>query len=687
MRSARSWVALAAAGLAASAATALGAPAASAAGTHHQAPAAASASAKPSTNKSLAAPAARSHPDGTVRAHSQVHFLLSLKLQHANKAASFAMNVSRPGSAVYHHYLTSKQWVRTYGPKRSAVRAAKSWLTKHGFTVKGVGAARMFVSAHATAGHVEKAFRTKLGMYKVNGNRVRLASKAIHLPSALKGVATGTVGVNQYVETPALPEPPHPAGFRNPQPCSSYWGQKTDTTDSPSLYAPYTSNDYDICGYQPGQLRSAYSIPANAGTGQTIAIVDAYDSPTLGQDAHHYFALNDPGNPLNHSNFTNNQPADPQHEIPCEASGWYPEQALDVEAEHSMAPGAHIEYEGANDCSDEYFLKTELKAINSGASVVSNSWGSPAGDLLDDQQDRNAYDRVFQYAAAQGVSILFATGDDGDNFPVTGITAPNFPASSPYVTAVGGTSLEIGHAGSPLADYGWSTASQEMCASEPTRTCGGATMPIGSLGWNSGSGGGTSYVYDQPSYQAGVVPDSLSAVNAGASGISAARVVPDISMDADAQTGMLIGLTQRFPDGTYYDQFKEGGTSLASPLFAGEIADANADAGSPLGLANPALYAADTSTPSAYDDIVPPADPDSAATVRANFADSTDATDGFNLFLRDFDYEGPETYCDPNGNCATRNVTLNTAPGYDNMTGIGAPSASFLSTISASAKR
>ena len=70
------------------------------------------------------------------------------------------------------------------------------------------------------------------------------------------------------------------------------------------------------------------------------------------------------------------------------------------------------------------------------------------------------------------------------------------------------------------------------------------------------------------------------------------RVVPDMSMDADAQSGMLIGLTETFPNGTYYDQFKEGGTSLASPLLAGVIADADQAAGTPLGFLNPVLYKA-----------------------------------------------------------------------------------------------
>ncbi len=80
-------------------------------------------------------------------------------------------------------------------------------------------------------------------------------------------------------------------------------------------------------------------------------------------------------------------------------------------------------------------------------------------------------------------------------------------------------------------------------------------------------------------------------------------------MDADAQSGMLIGLTQSFPGGNHYGQFKEGGTSLASPLFAGVIADADPAANSSLGFLNPELYKAWSDTPTAFTDIVPPSNP------------------------------------------------------------------------------
>jgi subtilase family serine protease len=162
----------------------------------------------------------------------------------------------------------------------------------------------------------------------------------------------------------------------------------------------------------------------------------------------------------------------------------------------------------------------------------------------------------------------------------------------------------------------------------------------------------------------------------------AMRVLPDVSMDADPQSGELIGLTQAFPDGNYYSQFKEGGTSLATPLLAGVIADADQVSGTSLGFLNPELYKADTAAPAAFNDIVPPANPDSAGVVRVDYADEVNPADGYIMSLRAINYAGPETFCDPTGNCETRDVTTTTGPGFDSLTGIGSVGAKFIATLS-----
>jgi subtilase family serine protease len=247
---------------------------------------------------------------------------------------------------------------------------------------------------------------------------------------------------------------------------------------------------------------------------------------------------------------------------------------------------------------------------------------------------------------------------------------------------VGGTSLEVGANNTRIGDLGWSTGKQVLCGPVKVTNCGTATAPSGALAYNSGGGGGTSYYYTQPSYQAGVVPDSLAQRNSALFGPQNLRVEPDVSMDADAQTGMLIGLTQTFPAGVFYDQFKEGGTSLASPLFAGLVADADQASGSPLGFLNPLLYKADREYSDAFNDVVPPADPNAADTIRVDFANTVNPSAGYILSQRILDYEGPETYCDGTGNCATRPVTLNAAKGYDSLTGIGSAGNNFVGELS-----
>jgi len=305
------------------------------------------------------------------------------------------------------------------------------------------------------------------------------------------------------------------------------------------------------------------------------------------------------------------------------------------------------------------------------------------GDLLTDAATKTAFDNTFMLADATGVSVLFSSGDTGDNFADFGLTAPNSPVDSPFVAGVGGTSLEVSSTGARAAEYGWSTGKQVLCGPVSATNCGSATSPEGTLNFQAGGGGGTSYYYTQPYYQALVVPAALALRNAALFGPVPLRVIPDISMDADAQTGMLIGLTQTFPNGTYYSQFKEGGTSLASPLLAGVIADADQAAGVSLGFLNPTLYKVDMQHPAAFNDILTPASPHSAAVLLVDFANTVNKSDGYVVSLRVLDFEGLETYCDATGNCESRDAILDTTPGYDSLTGIGSVGLQFISRLAA----
>lgn len=648
----------------------------------------------------------RAHSLGAVPKTTPMTFDVMLALRDRSGAISELKAVSDPSSPAFHHFLTDSQWTARYGPSRAAVRAARSWLRGEGFTAGATPKDRMFVPVNGTAAQVERTFGTTLGYYKVAGERVILANSSLSVPARMAGSITSVVGVNQHVARAASvstatlrrtegettrpvklgQEPPPPSAFVNAKPCSAYWGQLLDTKDSPKLYAPYKSPlPYDICGYTPKQLRSAYRLTSSeTGKGATIAIVDAYDSPTLLSDAQKYFSTNDPAIPLTSSQFENVEPSNVDYQNLCDGSGWYGEQALDVESSHTIAPQANILYVGARNCLDSGLLSAIDTAVTSGASVVSDSWDDVLGDLFEDAAGRRAFDDEFLMAGATGVSVLFCSHDYGDNFAYFGLDAPNYPAVSPYVTSVGGTAIEIGKTGNMEAQYGWSTGFQGLCAPEKAPYCGKATKPLNpAVGYGYGGAGGTSWVYTQPWYQAGIVPAALSERNAAFNGPVPYRVNPDISMDADVQTGMLIGLTQAFPNGTRYAQYKIGGTSLASPLFAGIIADTVQASKANLGFVNPLLYKAYSSDRSAFVDVLAPKNPDAAATIRVDYYNYVNASDGYYVSLDTLNYEGPETYCDATGNCATRPVTLtDNAKGFNSMTGLGTVSPSFVSVLS-----
>jgi subtilase family serine protease len=153
------------------------------------------------------------------------------------------------------------------------------------------------------------------------------------------------------------------------------------------------------------------------------------------------------------------------------------------------------------------------------------------------------------------------------------------------------------------------------------------------------------------------VPDALAQVHGGRG-----RVVPDVAMVGDPNTGMLIGITQTWSDGVYYDQYRIGGTSLSAPLFTGVMAVADQVAGFHHGFANPLLYSLGGSA--AFNDVKPG---DKTAVVRRNFVNSENADDGYAVSARTFDAELQ---------------TLEVTKGYDNMTGMGTPNGeTFLSLL------
>jgi len=219
-----------------------------------------------------------------------------------------------------------------------------------------------------------------------------------------------------------------------------------------------------------------------------------------------------------------------------------------------------------------------------------------------------------------------------------------FPADLPYVTGVGGTSVLINSKNQWQGEYGWQSA-----YSAPLSGSSWGTLP-GT--YSSGGTGGTSQLFAQPWYQKGVVPTSISEAN----GATPMRSLPDISMVGDPNTGMLVGQTQAFPDGTYYDQYRIGGTSLSSPLFAGVLAVASQYSHKTLGFVNPLYY--EMLNTSAVHDIVAPSASKPVAQVRTNYTNGVDNSAGKQYLLQTIDVQ---------------TSTLHSTRGYDDETGVGTP--------------
>jgi len=591
-------------------------------------------------------------------ADSRIGFSVYLKMRDQAGAEALATAVSDPNSSAYGHYLSPAQVRARFAATDTTVQSVRNWLSSAGFTVGATASNNAYVQASGTAAQIQHAFAVQLNVYSVKGQHRRGVDANLSLPSSILSSVVSVSGLNQAqakplnsgaTATPATVPPPD--GFRNARPCGAYYGQKIDVTDP-----PYNGQQlpYAPCGYKPGQLRSAYGIAGTvnrgvSGRGQTVAILDAFVAPTLYADAAKYAHRNDSGHPLLASQFSEyifpqntalEPPPTDQNPNSCDAAGWYGEQTLDVEAVHAMAPGAHILYVGASDCQDSSLLQA-LNYVVAGrlADVVSNSYGDLGEDGIA-ADEVQAWNQVAIEGVLEGMGINFSSGDNGDEAAVVGQPEADFPATDPWVTAVGGTSLGIGAKGQTVLQTGWET--------EKSTLTDGAWGPAAYL---YGSGGGTSQIFAEPRYQRGVVPDALARENQ--TGNNRGRVVPDISMDGDPTTGMLVGETQTFPDGVYYDQYRIGGTSLSSPLFAGLMAVSNQLDRFDHGFINPVIYQF-TARTKAITDVRHVG----GGAVRVDYVNGVDASDGTVRSVRTFDFQG---------------LTIQTTPGYDNVTGLGVP--------------
>ena len=466
----------------------------------------------------------------------------------------------------------------------------------------------------------------------------------------------------------AIPVPSAPITADSSQACSADWGA-TPAVGFPAGYTP--SAPLDVCGYVPSQLRKAYGVTASGltGKGVTVGVVDAYASPTMLNDADTFaarhgdraFASGQYQEYVTRSQWTHTTDG-----VCQDPSDWSGEEALDIEMAHALAPDATVRYFGADSCTDADLAAAMAKIVDSRlADVVSGSFGETMHQTSGDIESAIVAqeNQVFQTGAAEGIGFTMSSGDCGDD--AAGLTGPNcdpqsaraqteWPASSPWVTAVGGTALAVSHPGA----YQWET---NMGDRRSVLTADGRS-------WNPfpgffyfGGGGGTSEDFAQPSYQAGVVPDAMArTLPTGKRAARPMRTVPDVAMNGDLLTAVYVGQTD--PTTGQYSEAEVGGTSASTPMFAGVLADAMQGAHRKFGFANPMLYG--RARTGQFTDVVdhPAAAPNPVSTV-LDLGVGDDGSRKVRLYELGQDHG------------------LSAGSGYDEATGLGSPRLAFLKSF------
>lgn len=497
-----------------------------------------------------------------------------------------------PASPQYHVWLTPDQFAARFGMSDSDISKAEAWLEQQGFTVEGVARSKNRITFSGTAAQAEAAFGVELHNYQTDGTTHFAPASDISLPAALSPVIQGVTNLSNF------------------RPHSHMLVKQGQVVPTANFTSGQTGNHY----LTPGDIETIYDIKAAQsagfnGAGQSIAI--------MGQSA---VTLSDIENFQSAAGLTKKDPTlvlVPSTGSSTVYTGDESESDLDLEYSGAIAPGATIYFVySGNNTNASVNDAIEYAVDNDIAPIISTSYGG-----CETEYSATSYateNSVFAQAAAQGQTVIAAAGDEGstDCYGVKGLStaqqqalAVDFPASSQYVTAMGGTEFSTANVAS---------GSSYWTASSGSDVISSATSHIPEQIWNddsstigiSAGGGGVSVLNTtRPSWQVGVL-----GIPSGTT-----RVVPDISLDAspnnagylycssDTGTGITGSCSNGFRDSSNTNLTVAGGTSFTVPIFAGMVAMINQATGQTgQGVVNPTLYtlAANTSTyASAFHDI------------------------------------------------------------------------------------
>jgi kumamolisin len=448
---------------------------------------------------------------GTVASSQKLGLEVSLQPRNQAKLAAFIKAVSDPKSTSYKHYLTVAQYAAEYAPTEAQIAQVTTYLKSEGLSVGALTANHLTLAASGTAAQAEKAFDVSISTYKSTDQSFIANTSAPSLPASIGSLIIGIAGLNTEAlhtdDAQTEATTPHAGTTLTPTLAREGYNLTTDLSDgykgtgktiALAEFSSYTASD--VAKYD-----SNYSLGATAAS---VVKVDGGSTDDSGED----------------------------------------EDELDIEVDYALAPGATIKvYEAPNSDAGEVALYSAI--VSADTTSASSSWGEPETEednLTSDETD-------FEEAAAQGQSFFAASGDDGADDNGSSLSV-DYPASSPYVSGVGGTQLTV-TSGAWKSETAWSD-----------------------------SGGGISTEFTKPSYQ--------DTVNTGSY-----RDVPDVAAAGGNNSPWYI-----YTEGEWTDVW---GTSAAAPNWAAFVADYDTAAtdlgGAAFGYVNSFIYPIGSS--SVYDTV------------------------------------------------------------------------------------
>ena len=490
----------------------------------------------------------------------------------------FALAVSTPGSPAYGAYESVSQLARRFGASRSTRARVVSYLRRAGARAVSIDVTGLFADATMTAGLAERVFATPLAQFQTAGGvkflaparAIAAAGGAVRVPPALRGLVTGVVGLDTRPVSSGRRLPLRPARARAASQQSSARMLSGNPSGCPGGLGSggFTPNQYlTAYGYDP--LHNA----GITGQGERVALIeiDGFDPADI-QTFATCFGLPIPA--INAFGVGVSRPLAPGGEA-----------TLDLEVLDAAAPGLKSidVYEAQPGAADTLNALTAPLSTRQKPQVISASLGLCEQALLGSVREAgiNAAEGALEMAAATGITFLASSGDQGsadctnmDGTPAR-VLAVNYPASSWWVTGVGGTNLVLNAANQITSQVVWNDA---------------AVQP------GAAGGGGDSTIFTRPDYQHGFVRPNR-------------RGVPDVSMLADVVPGYAIFCSAQgacINPGNSNPWQSVGGTSAATPLLAGGLAliDEQLRMGrkQDLGLVNPLLYS-DARSPGVFYDV------------------------------------------------------------------------------------